>query len=55
MGHRMELYVPQALAQDIISISEGLGVEAKIIGRVEASSGSKTVTIEGPYGTFTYT
>lgn len=35
MGHRMELYVPESIAQELISISESFGVSAKIVGRVE--------------------
>ena len=35
MGHRMELYVPEAKATEIIAISEGFGIEARIVGRVE--------------------
>lgn len=54
MGHRMELYVPPDLAEDIMAISRSLGVEAQIVGRVEASD-AKQVTIVSPYGTFTYT
>ena len=53
MGHRMELYVPREIAQDIISISETFNVEAKIIGRVEASS-KKQLTISSPFGEFIY-
>lgn len=53
MGHRMELYVPQEIAQDIISISETFNVEAKIIGRVETSS-KKQLTISSPFGEFIY-
>jgi phosphoribosylformylglycinamidine cyclo-ligase len=37
MGHRMELYVPQEIAADIIKISESFGVPAQIVGRVEAA------------------
>ncbi|MDR0953778.1 MAG: phosphoribosylformylglycinamidine cyclo-ligase [Rikenellaceae bacterium] len=37
MGHRMELYVDPAGAQEIIDIAHSFGVEAQIIGRVEAS------------------
>ena len=37
MGHRMELYVPESIAQELISISESFGVEAKVVGRVEAA------------------
>ncbi|MBP6557161.1 MAG: phosphoribosylformylglycinamidine cyclo-ligase [Flavobacterium sp.] len=52
-GHRMELYVPQDIAKDIIAISESFGVAAKIVGRVEAS-GNKKLTIESEFGTFKY-
>lgn len=52
-GHRMELYVPQAIAQDIITISESFGVAAKIVGRVEASE-NKKLTIESEFGKFEY-
>src|SRR6202012_5658454 len=44
MGHRMELYVPEEIAADLISISESFGVDAQIIGRVEAAE-KKRVTI----------
>ena len=44
MGHRMELYVPQEVANDIIEISKSFNVNAKIIGRVEKSD-SKKLTI----------
>ncbi|MEM9829376.1 MAG: AIR synthase related protein [Bacteroidota bacterium] len=53
MGHRLELYVPQTLAEEIISISENFGVAAQVIGRVEPDD-QKKVTIESEYGTFTY-
>lgn len=53
MGHRMELYVPQEIAQELISISESFGVDAQIIGRVEANKGKK-LTIRSPYGEFIY-
>ena len=53
MGHRMELYVPMEIANDIIAISESFNVEAKIIGRVEAFEGKK-LTINSEFGTFIY-
>lgn len=53
MGHRMEIYCPQEIAQEIIDCSTAFGVEAQIVGRVEASD-SKKLTIESPYGTFYY-
>ena len=53
MGHRMELYVPQEIAEDIINISESFGIAAQIIGRVEEAT-SKKVTIRSPHGEFIY-
>ena len=53
MGHRMELYVPQEVANDIIEISKSFNVNAKIIGRVEKSD-SKKLTINSEFGLFEY-
>jgi len=53
MGHRMELYVPQEIAADLIAISESFGVAAQIVGRVEAA-GHKQVTIRSEFGEFIY-
>ncbi len=53
MGHRMELYVPQEIADSIIAISNSFGVEAKVVGRVEAYDGKK-LTIKSPFGEFIY-
>ena len=53
MGHRMELYVSQEIADDIIAISESFNVEAKVIGRVENFEGKK-LTITSEFGTFIY-
>jgi phosphoribosylformylglycinamidine cyclo-ligase len=52
-GHRLELYVPESIAAELIAISESFGVAAQIVGRVEASA-SKKLTIQSPYGTFEY-
>ncbi|GAA4269855.1 AIR synthase related protein [Hyunsoonleella aestuarii] len=52
-GHRMELYVPQDIANDIIAISKSFNVDAKIIGRVEASK-TKKLTIKSQFGEFNY-
>ncbi|MDX2174778.1 MAG: AIR synthase-related protein [Bacteroidota bacterium] len=53
MGHRMELYVDENFAQQIIDISKSFNVEAKIIGRVEKGEGKK-VTIKSEFGVFEY-
>ena len=52
-GHRLELYVNPAVAEDLIAISASFGVAAQIIGRVTDSE-IKKLTIESSYGTFEY-
>ncbi len=53
MGHRMELYVAPEIAEDIIAISKSFKVDAKIVGRVEASN-AKKLTIRSEFGEFNY-
>ncbi len=53
MGHRMEIYLKEEHAQDIINISKEFGVDAKIIGKVEKHQGKK-LTIKSQYGEFIY-
>lgn len=53
MGHRMELYVPENLASELIKISESFNIDAKIVGRVEASEKTE-LTIISEKGTFHY-
>jgi phosphoribosylformylglycinamidine cyclo-ligase len=59
-GHRMEVYVPIEIAQDIIDISKSFGVDAQIIGRVETlnldkhQNITKKLTIQSEFGIFEY-
>ena len=53
MGHRMEIYVDESLAEKIIAISNSFNIDAKIIGRVEDSS-EKKLTIISDKGKFKY-
>lgn len=53
MGHRMEVYVSEELAPEVIRISEQYGIAAQVVGRVEASD-HKRVTISSQHGKFTY-
>jgi phosphoribosylformylglycinamidine cyclo-ligase len=53
MGHRMEVYVSEELAPEIIRIAEGFGIAAQVVGRVEAAA-EKQVTISSQHGEFTY-
>ena len=54
MGHRMEIYLPEKHAEILIRISKSFGIDARIIGNVEASDKGKKLTISGKYGTFNY-
>ena len=53
MGHRLEIYIEEQYASDIIAISKSFNVDAKIIGRVEPSN-SKKLTISSELGHFEY-
>jgi phosphoribosylformylglycinamidine cyclo-ligase len=53
MGHRMEIYLPENHAQDVIDVAHSFDIDAQIVGRVEAGAGKK-LTIRGPFGAFEY-
>lgn len=53
MGHRLEFYVDESVAQDIIDISKSFNVDAQIVGRVEASE-KKSLSIISDFGHFEY-
>ncbi|MEY2799788.1 MAG: hypothetical protein RI934_776 [Bacteroidota bacterium] len=53
MGHRMELYVDESIAQSIIAIAQSFNVDAQIVGRVEQAE-TKQLTIQSEFGTFNY-
>jgi phosphoribosylformylglycinamidine cyclo-ligase len=53
MGHRMEVYLPEEYAQGVIQISKSFGVDAQIIGKVEASKKNR-LTLKSEFGTFEY-
>jgi len=53
MGHRMEIYLSQTHAEQVIAISQSFGIDAKIVGRVELSD-KKKVTLQTPQGEFIY-
>ncbi|WP_394995134.1 AIR synthase related protein [Emticicia sp.] len=53
MGHRLEVYLDEVHAQRIIEISQSFGIDAQIIGRVEAAE-NKKVTIKSELGEFVY-
>jgi len=53
MGHRMEVYIPEKYASNIISISESFNVQAKIVGHVDSSE-KTSLTISSDHGDFSY-
>ena len=56
MGHRMEIYVNEEIAEDIISISNSFNIDAQIIGRCydhDEDEGNK-LTIISEFGKFIY-
>ena len=53
MGHRLEVYLPEEFAAEVIEISKAFGIDAQIVGRVEASDHTH-LTIKSEKGTFEY-
>ncbi|MBP5346443.1 MAG: phosphoribosylformylglycinamidine cyclo-ligase [Bacteroidales bacterium] len=53
MGHRLEVYLPAEKAQEVIEIAKSFNIDAKIIGRVEASDHAH-VTLHTENGVFEY-
>ena len=53
MGHRMELYVKQERAGEIIAIAGAFNMDARIVGHCEAAP-QKKLTITTPEGSFVY-
>lgn len=54
MGHRMELYLPEAKAEAAIAIAQAFGVEARIVGHCESLPGRAEVVVATPMGRYTY-
>lgn len=55
MGHRLEIYLPEQFAQEIIDIAKSFNIEAQVVGRVEASPEKKlTITPNGDIGNLVY-
>jgi len=53
MGHRMEIYLPEQQANEVIAISQSFGIDAQIIGFTERSD-KKELIIESENGRFEY-
>ncbi|MBQ9591702.1 MAG: phosphoribosylformylglycinamidine cyclo-ligase [Paludibacteraceae bacterium] len=53
MGHRLEVYLPEAHADKVIEISKSFGIDAQVIGHCEAGEGA-SLTLTSPFGKFEY-
>jgi phosphoribosylformylglycinamidine cyclo-ligase len=53
MGHRLEVYVPETLANEVVHVADDFGIEARVVGRCE-SSDSSAVTIHTARETLRY-
>ncbi len=53
MGHRLEVFTTEEAANKMIDISNKYGIEAKIVGRVEASE-KKELVLSGKFGEIIY-
>ncbi len=53
MGHRLEVYLPEEYAEQVIAISKSFNIEAQIIGRCEKSN-KKELVIKSEFGEFIY-
>lgn len=54
MGHRLEVYLPEAHAQAVLDIAARFNIDAQIVGRVEAADG-ESVQLHTPDGIEEYT
>ena len=53
MGHRMEVYLPEQYATEVIDVARHFDIDAQVIGRVEEADESELV-IESSLGNFEY-
>lgn len=53
MGHRMEIYVAEESADEIVEIARSFNVDAQVIGRVEPSD-KRELIIQSEHGVFEY-
>ena len=55
MGHRLEIYCDEKIAENLVAAGKMFNIDAQIIGYVtENTEGKKTLTIDSPQGIFNY-
>lgn len=52
MGHRLEIYVDESLAKEVIDVARSYNIDAQIVGHIER--GQKSLTIKSEFGKFNY-
>lgn len=54
MGHRLEVYLPENDAQNVIDLAKSFGIDAQVVGYVEKTD-KREVVLQTPNGHFLYT
>ena len=54
MGHRLEVYCSENIAENLVNTAKNLNIDAQIIGYVKNTEGGEKLTIESPHGLFDY-
>lgn len=54
MGHRLEVFTSEKAAVKMIATAQTLGIEARVIGRVEAAEEKSSLLLKGSFGEVRY-
>ena len=54
MGHRLEVYCDEKIAENLVAAANVFNIGAQIVGRVEDTEGGEKLTIKTPRGVFEY-
>jgi phosphoribosylformylglycinamidine cyclo-ligase len=54
MGHRLEVYCSEKAVENLVSFAKNLNIDAQIVGYVKDNEEGEKMTVESPYGVFTY-
>ncbi len=55
MGHRLEIYCDEKIAESLVAVGKMFNIDAQIIGYVKDNTeGKETLTIDSKHGTFEY-
>jgi phosphoribosylformylglycinamidine cyclo-ligase len=54
MGHRLEIYCDEKIAENLVNIGRNFNIDAQIVGYVQNTEGGERLTIESNYGSFEF-